>query len=143
MSQSEVLADFPQMDYKAVVRPILRQYPRARFILNVRDPAAWVQSVKNHNDMRARLTRADLPGLPPGTGHEDAELIDWLRRHWAAVERFFECEGARERLLSFDIDQDSEAAKAQLEGFLGRQGVRWGKTNMSPRRKRKARRSDE
>jgi len=127
-----VLGDFPQMDYEGVVRPLLQRYPGAKFILNMREVQGWIRSLGAHNDMRERMIKADLPGLPSGSGQEDEELTVWVERHWAETQRLFEREKATERLLLLPIDQGHARAKDLLEAFLQRP-VRWEVANASER----------
>ena len=134
--KQQVLADFPQMDYDGIVKSLVKDYPGAKFILNIRDMNEWLKSVDNHNDMRQRLIRADLAeyGLPVGIGVEDKQLSDWVEKHWKYTKRKFE-EWAQEskekpkewphgefkvsdKLLELKIDENHEHAKKALQDFL-------------------------
>eukprot|EP00429_Kryptoperidinium_foliaceum_P083172 CAMPEP_0176213454 /NCGR_PEP_ID=MMETSP0121_2-20121125/15667_1 /TAXON_ID=160619 /ORGANISM="Kryptoperidinium foliaceum, Strain CCMP 1326" /LENGTH=279 /DNA_ID=CAMNT_0017552517 /DNA_START=36 /DNA_END=873 /DNA_ORIENTATION=- len=115
-----VRAFFPQM---SLLDAFVDHYPHAHFILNVRDTTEWVRSVGEHNDLRKRLIAANLPGLPPGAGGRDEELVAWVEGHHRRVRETLRARGAK--LLVFDIDRDSGA---ELEQFLGVR-VAWGQHN--------------
>lgn len=76
---------FPQISFFDI---ILAAYPHGRFILNVCDPLLWVDYVGAHTDLRDRLVRADLPGLPAGAGKLDLELADWAARYYRQAHSF-------------------------------------------------------
>ena len=56
----------------------------------MRDVMAWIRSVGAHNDMRERMIKAELPGLPVGAGRDDGELTAWVQGHWAETQSLFE-----------------------------------------------------
>jgi hypothetical protein len=91
---------FPQM---AILDEIVEQNPDAAFILNTRDPRAIVRSIDRWGSLRARMVAADLPGLPPGAGGGDAELLMWIEAHYAAVDRRL---GGHPGYVRFDIAND-------------------------------------
>jgi len=113
---------FPQM---SLLEELVRWYPDAHYILNVRPIRNWIASVNSHNDMRQRLASAELPGLPRGAGYDDGELRDWVGRHHDRVQQVLSKK--RARLLVFDIEQHGER---ELSTFLGRR-VTWKKCNAS------------
>uniref|UniRef100_A0A7S4Q4P6 Sulfotransferase domain-containing protein n=1 Tax=Alexandrium monilatum TaxID=311494 RepID=A0A7S4Q4P6_9DINO len=115
-----VQAHFPQI---SLLEELAAHYPYAHFILNVRDHRRWVRSVDSHNDLRKRLVYADLPGLPPGAGARDDELIGWVAAHHERVRA--RLGGGRARLLVFDIEHHGAE---ELVAFLGRR-VAWGQHN--------------
>lgn len=121
-AQSIATGLFPQM---SMLEELVAHYPHAHFILNVREPRKWVDSVNEHNDMRRRLERANLYGLPAGAGRHDEELIDWVERHHQRVSTVLGNRGAK--LLVFDIDVHGAD---ELSAFLGREVV-WGKHNVT------------
>merc|ERR1711974_67491 len=116
----QALGYFPQM---SLLEQLISHYPFAHFILNVRDHQRWVKSVNSHNDLRSRLVSADLPGLPPGVGASDNELIEWVAAHHHRVQTLLHQRGAK--LLTFDIEYHGQD---ELSSFLGRQ-VKWGRHN--------------
>ncbi|SFK30324.1 sulfotransferase [Celeribacter marinus] len=81
---------------------LARDYPRAKFVLNVRECDAWVMSRARHND--GQYLKRSMARL----AQSEAEVLDQWRdehaRHHNAVRAFFAAE--QDRLLVFDIDRD-------------------------------------
>ena len=86
----KVEGEFPQMNYKNVVAQLIRQYQGAKFILNMRDVKGWIRAVHNHGDLRARMTNADLPGLPSGVGEKDEQLAKKDDSHREDINRLMQ-----------------------------------------------------
>ena len=118
----DAIGDFPQMDYEGVVLPLLRDYPGAKFILNMRGVGDWVERVMRDRELHELLIGADLPELPPGAGGRVDDLAYMLMRHWARVQAIFA--EWPERLLLLDIDRGPQVCEELLTAFLERP-VRW------------------
>ncbi|CAJ1380669.1 unnamed protein product [Effrenium voratum] len=121
--KESVRAFFPQVQY---LQHLLQAYPDAHFILNVRDHGAWARSVSQHNDMQRRLTLAELPNLPRGSGSAE-ELMAWAEWHHQRVIKF--ATYSQVRFLRFDIDVHGAA---ELSAFLGRE-MKWPHSNATKR----------
>ena len=74
------LEDVPLLD---------RQYPNSKFIFNTRPLDKWISSVNRWGDMKTRLTKANIPGLPYGIGYNDKELVDWHNWHKNNMIKYF------------------------------------------------------
>lgn len=68
----------------------VRQYHRqALLVLQTRRIPELIDSITRWKDLRSRIIRADLPGLPPGAGASDGELADWIDAHYERVRGAF------------------------------------------------------
>eukprot|EP00592_Proboscia_alata_P005734 CAMPEP_0194371302 /NCGR_PEP_ID=MMETSP0174-20130528/19694_1 /TAXON_ID=216777 /ORGANISM="Proboscia alata, Strain PI-D3" /LENGTH=222 /DNA_ID=CAMNT_0039149275 /DNA_START=347 /DNA_END=1012 /DNA_ORIENTATION=- len=76
---------FPQMSY---LQEIYDDDPTVTFILPFRPVKDWIKSVTKWNDMRQRLTKCNLPGLPSGRGKKDNELVYWYGQHVQNIRKF-------------------------------------------------------
>ena len=128
--QTTVQAYFPQMVH---LEALVEAYPHAYFILNVRDLAAWVASVNDHNDLRKRFECADLPGLPAGVGTKDEELKAWVAAHHERVLTLLSRRNVK--LLHFNIDIHGSK---ELSDFLG-YSVKWSICNETKKKVKKRR----
>ncbi|CAK0888327.1 unnamed protein product [Prorocentrum cordatum] len=127
---SEVVGSFPQM---TLLPALYDAYPKALFILNVRDKHKWAESVASwvDGDMNKRITLASLPQLPSGAGSTPEELVEWFDWHVGRVRAFFS-KRDQGRLLEFDIEKsDAE----ELRDFLGCPNLVWGVHNASRKKK--------
>lgn len=86
-------------------RELDESYPDALFILNTRDPFAWIRSRLNHDDGRfAKAYLSALSGEGIGNRRELRQrwLRDWYAHHNAVLEYFHS--HAPEKLLVFHLD---------------------------------------
>ena len=64
---------------------ISAEFPSATFILNTRSVDDWIGSVNRWGDLRERLGRCNISGLPPGKGARgamgDGELRAFIAAH--------------------------------------------------------------
>jgi len=103
-------------------RELDRQYPGARFILNLRDPDAWLES-------RWRFRDGGYRDCKCGARRHDSkvELFACWRAHWeahvAAVKAHFADRPSD--LLVFDIDRDSIAVLNRFFANLALDPTRW------------------
>jgi len=83
------------------------QYPNSRFIFNDRDIEKWIRSVSHwvahDQNLRERLIKFDIPGLPKGKGKEDKELEDWYLWHKNNMIDYFK---NRDNFIVFNIEND-------------------------------------
>jgi hypothetical protein len=114
---------WPNLDFSLLLQ-IRHRYPACLFVLNRRAAREWIRSVDGWNDLRARLTAADIPGLPSGVGGADGELERWRTAHYEACAHVF---GSDPRFVQFDID-DPDAPHV-LGRALGRPLGWWGIEN--------------
>ena len=97
-----VRRDRPLIEGYRLFRYIFSWYPDAYYILNTRNPEAWLQSRVRHEDGAYLRDFMFLTQIES----EDRMLAQWLRswyEHHADVLRFFEEQGGK--LLWFDIDR--------------------------------------
>jgi hypothetical protein len=110
---------FTDNPYFSVWRPLAERYPRARFILTVRDEEAWIEScVRYYAGRRVRPMRTWRFGEHADPSSSPAARQAWLeayRAHNAAVRAYFG--GDCERLLILDVAQGDGWEK--LCPFLG------------------------
>lgn len=114
---------WPNLDL-AVLVAIRARHPDCLLILNRRDPAATAASMARWDDLQARITLSDIPGLPQGHGGETRDLEGWIVRHHAAVEAMF---GGRPGFL--DLDITAPDARDRLGAALGIAVTWWGRAN--------------
>lgn len=118
---------WPQTDW-GLLDAIQRHHPDTRFLLNMRDPAATAASIMRWGNMGAmRLPNTNIPGLPKGYGHSEAELARWILGHYMFCERVF---AGSSNFLAFDIDAPD--ARESLARFLDLDMPWWGIANQNP-----------
>ena len=102
------LLDVPTLD---------EQYPTSKFIFNDRDIQKWIKSVTHWVDygqnLRDKLIKFDIPGLPKGKGKEDKELKNWYLWHKNNMIDYFK---NKDNFIVFDIEKDKPK---KLGDFLG------------------------
>lgn len=119
---------WPQLDL-AILHKVRREYPACTFLLNLRDPHGIARSIAGWGNLQERITRSDIPGLPAGFGASEAQLVDWIETHYAAVRSAF---GGDERLVELDIAHPG--APAALGAALGVEIAWWGTANKGAKR---------
>jgi hypothetical protein len=124
----EELNFWPQLDFE-MLDAIERANPEIKFILNRRDPAALIGSIDRWGGLRKRIVDSDIVGLPPGKGHTDAELLDWIEGHYRrCAERF----DGKPNFLDFEIGDPD--AQTKVGDFIGVDLPWWGVANSNPQR---------
>ena len=113
------LEDVPLLD---------RQYPGSKFIFNTRPLDKWISSVNRWGDMKTRLTKADIPGLPYGIGYKDEELINWHEWHRNNMLNYFG--GENDKFTIFNIEKDDPQ---KLAKFLRLEKISLGHKNENTR----------
>lgn len=93
---------WPNLDF-AVLSLIRETHPECVFLLNTRDPARICASIDKWPQLRERIVRASIPGLPAGYGSHDHEIIRWIENHFTACRRFFAND---DKFLEVDIEAD-------------------------------------
>lgn len=91
---------FPQLN----LTRLHQAYPSSTFILNVRNPIHWVDSVNDWNSLRTRLSRCHLGSY---NLQEDGQLVAFYRAHNEYVRAFAHASG--HRLLEVDIEGNGSA----------------------------------
>ncbi|KAB7610056.1 sulfotransferase family protein [Amylibacter sp. SFDW26] len=122
-----LLSLWPNLDISLLIA-IRKMYPKCKFILNYRLPAKTANSISRWHNLQDRITKSDCPGLPIGRGTSD-EIERWITSHVEAIKYVF---NGDKYFLNLDITSDN--ARAELEGFLGREIVWWGVANKNKRR---------
>lgn len=114
----EMFDAFTDNPYFRIWREIHGMYPDARFILTVRDEAAWIAScVAFYRDRRIRPMRAWMFGPHADPSRDEHSRLAWLaayRAHNQAVREFFAARPGQ--LLEFDPTR--EASWDRLCAFL-------------------------
>lgn len=111
---------WPNLDF-AVLARIRERHPDCQFLLNVRAPDKIRASIDKWPNLRNRIVRAAIPGLPAGMGADNGEIIRWIEAHYDACRRFF---AADERF--FEVDIESDEAPARIGDRLGVAITGWG-----------------
>lgn len=101
---------------------LIEHNPDTWLILNTRILKHWLLSVKAWKQLQERLTDADLPFLPSGTG-ADRELTDWIEAYYERVRSL--CDD-RDRYIELAIEEDN---RELLSGIFGREFPWWGVEN--------------
>lgn len=109
------------------LRSLRAHHPHALILLNTRDPAAWLASVKRWKDLRARLVKAELPFLPAGRGGIDEELLEWVADYYARVRADF---AGDPKFLEVAIEDPQ--APARIGKALDLALPWWGCANANP-----------
>ena len=112
------LTDIPLLD---------KQYPNSKFVFNTRPIKKWISSVNRWGNLRKRLTKLEIPGLPAGKGSEDRHLEDWHNEHLEKTTRYFSDQPPG-KLIVFDIENDNPK---KLARFLGIKDMVWEHKNKS------------
>jgi tetratricopeptide (TPR) repeat protein len=115
----DALSDIP---FPTLYRQLAEQWKNSKFILVHRDPAGWVNSVRNHLKDRM-LAPFDKIQYGPYLGFDvdslksvsDKQLQEMYVRHTQAVAHFFEAAGGSQRLCV--IRNTAEAAE-RISRFL-------------------------
>lgn len=128
----EGICFFPQVQARA---ELYAQYPNATWVLSTRPTENWIASVAGYDGsmggddsraMRDRLTDCELPGLPAGSGGDDAELEAFYEGHTEEV-RAFVAEHPSLTLVEFDLE--AEDAGEKLRAATGIDASCWGHSN--------------
>lgn len=105
-AQKGTLAIFPQIGLFQIMQ---KQYPNAKFILNVRDEQKWLKSMKGWFNLRKDYRKQNPRGadyLYGLKGTTNADYLDWYNNHINNVIDFFEDTNPH-KLLVFDIEKDN------------------------------------
>ena len=129
MAQSDVCRPvegvnfWPNLDI-ALLLTIRHYHPECSFILNIRDPDKIISSISRWNNLRKRITQADIIGLPAGYGGEDAHLRNWIEGHYRACRSVF---GNDKKFVELPIESD--IARETLGKAVGTDIGWWGVAN--------------
>lgn len=116
----------PQWDY---LEPIYKQFPSASWILNVREPRKWLNSVDRWKDLRERFVNNPfLPDLPVGVGKEDSEMIRFYERQAQRIRDFAD---AHPSLSLVEVPIDSPNAGSIMEEAFGIPKTCWRNRNVN------------
>jgi len=129
ISLNKTLNFWPQL---TDVPTLNEQYPNSKFIFNTRPIHKWINSVNNWGNLRKRLTRLDIPGLPSGKGDKDTHLEDWHNWHLENIKQFFT--DKPDQLIVFDIENDNPK---KLAKFLGIKNMVWEHKNKNTKKLKK------
>lgn len=101
---------------------LIKDNPDIWLILNTRILKHWLLSVKAWKQLQERLTEADLPFLPSGTG-ADRELTDWIEAYYARIRAAL---SGRKRYIELAIEDDN---RELLSNTFEREFPWWGVEN--------------
>lgn len=120
IESADALSDTP---FPVLYKELAYKWPESKFILLLRDPEKWVQSVRSHvkdRDFRPfdKIQYGHFLGYATKSlrSVSDNDLQNIYRQHTREVKRFFTEQGAGHRLCV--IDDIGEAA-ALISNFLG------------------------
>ena len=113
------LTDIPLLD---------KQYPNSKFIFNTRPLNKWISSVNRWGDLKLRLTKLEIPGLPYGVGSKDDELVKWHDWHKNNMIEYFKND--EDKFTIFNIEEDNPK---KLANFLGLKSINFGHKNENKR----------
>lgn len=102
LTQIDYSGEYPFFPQINVLGKMFRQYPNAKFILNVRNDENWVKSISKWGEIRKFYTNNTSLGIK---GDTDEDLKNWFNQHIERVKKFFE--DKKDKLLVFDIEKDS------------------------------------
>jgi len=106
---------------------IHKQFPRATFILNMRDPKKWIKSIDNWTDLRQRFIDLDLGrAFPKGAGKTDPELEAFYLLQAQKVRDFVKSFKSHELV---EIDIGSEDTGQIMQDSFGITKDCWGIRN--------------
>jgi len=102
-------------------------FPNATWILNQRDPQAWVSSMTRWSDVRQRFTdHHSWPDFPRGVGAQDEEMVDFYNLQAQKVRDFVK-DHPSHALVEVKIDKPD--AGQMMEDAFGISKTCWGKKN--------------
>lgn len=84
-SERDALQDVP---WSVLYREVDERFPGSKFILTLRDPDRWVQSVVAHFGSKHIPTHEYIYGVKRAVGNEQV-MLDYFHRHRAEVEDYF------------------------------------------------------
>ena len=114
----------PQWDY---LDEVYDQFPMATWILNVRKPEMWLNSVDRWLDLRQRfIDNPYLPDLPRGVGVDDKDMIRFYLRQAERIREF--CE-SHPGLSCVEVNIDQPDAGDIMENAFGIPETCWGNRN--------------
>jgi hypothetical protein len=111
------------------LREMHDQFPKATWILNLRDPTKWLQSIDRWKDLRKRLI--DYSGgddFPKGRGTRDEEMIDFYHKQAQRV-RDFVADHPSHTLVEVNID-GPDAGQVMEDAFGISGDTCWGARNV-------------
>ena len=118
---------FPQVE---ALDAIHAEFPNATFILNTRNVNDWIKSVDHWSNLRERLGKCDISGLPAGKGapgpQGDAELTSFWWEHISRVRTFVQMHPSH-KLVEVAIDTPGAGVHMQQE--FGISAKCWGNHN--------------
>lgn len=116
----------PQYSY---LHQIHKQYPRATFILNMRDPKSWIKSIDNWKDLRQKFIDIDLEDFKAGKGETDEELEEFYLLQAQKVRDFVKVFSSHELI---EIDIVGEETGQIMQDSFGITKDCWGIRNSNP-----------
>lgn len=102
---------WPQLTF---IRELDEQYPGSKFILNTRNVANHVDSIKRWDRLGDRIDKNPVPFLMHDNKTLETRLADWIVSHNNFIRRYF---ANSERMIEVDIE-DPVSAGRRLSEFL-------------------------
>ena len=116
----------PQYSY---LHQIHQKYPKATFILNMREPKAWIKSIDKWQDLRQRFIDIDLKDFKAGKGKTDEEMEEFYLLQAQKVRDFVKVFPSHELI---EIDIGGEDAGQIMQDSFGITKDCWGIRNSNP-----------
>lgn len=121
---------YPQMEH---LQRIHDESPSATFVLPFRDIRKWIKSLENWSirvgnmsapkSLKHLIAEEDLPGLPPGVGHTEQELVEWWCWHVENVREFVRIHPSHALV---EVDIEDPLAGSMMGTLFGAQPSCWG-----------------
>lgn len=113
VEQAGVFDAVQDMPWPAFYQLLDERFPGSRFVLTVRDPDRWVNSVVHHFGDRRISSHEMMYGVPTASDHEQ-RYLECFRRHNEQVQEYF---AGRDDLLVMDLAAGD--GWSELCAFLG------------------------
>jgi hypothetical protein len=111
------------------VKEIHENFPNATWILNLRNPRAWLNSVDRWKDLRQRfIDHPAKPEFPAGKGEKDEEMMEFYELQAQRIREFVK-EHPSHTLVEVQID--SPEAGQVMEDAFGISKTCWGNKNVN------------
>ncbi|KAL3915635.1 MAG: hypothetical protein SGILL_005556 [Bacillariaceae sp.] len=116
----------PQWSY---LEQMYDNFPKATWILNLRDPQSWLSSVDRWEDLRQRFIDNPFePTLPRGKGQDDIDMIAFYLEQAERIRSF--CK-AHPSITLVELKIDTATAGQVMEDAFGISRDCWGNRNVN------------
>ena len=114
---------YPQVEY---IDELATGHPNATFLLPFRSMEKWYKSMKGWHQMNIKLRRANITGLPIGTGKNVDEFSTWWCWH---VKRVRDIVARNPSHALVEINLEDPSTRERMGEMFGVDESCWGKAN--------------